>query len=275
MIWRIFRRLATFVLLTIVTQVGGLIYLLYYPLGQFIRKRYNNKWQQRGLRLAAFSLLMIVSSLVIVPAIASVFGRVPLPLASTEKQALKPGSWFFVLANRHYVKPELKQSLLDAASSLVKDYPGAELVYLDANFPFFTGFPLLPHLSHDDGEKADLAFVYQKTGTKLYQNRTATWLGYGFFEAPPPGVIDMPGQCERKGYWQYSLLGKFAGKHPDFHFYPPANTCLLKALARDKQVGKIFIEPHLKLKLGLHPVKKVRFHGCQAVRHDDHIHVQL
>ncbi|MFT5619364.1 MAG: hypothetical protein ACI85I_002607, partial [Arenicella sp.] len=39
--------------------------------------------------------------------------------------------------------------------------------------------------------------------------------------------------------------------------------------------GKVFIEPHLKTRLGLENYSKIRFHGCQAVRHDDHIHVQL
>ena len=32
--------------------------------------------------------------------------------------------------------------------------------------------------------------------------------------------------------------------------------------------------PHLKARLGLNS-NKVRFHGCHAVRHDDHFHVQL
>ncbi len=33
-------------------------------------------------------------------------------------------------------------------------------------------------------------------------------------------------------------------------------------------------KPHLKTRLKLSSAK-IRFHGCQAVRHDDHIHVQL
>jgi len=38
--------------------------------------------------------------------------------------------------------------------------------------------------------------------------------------------------------------------------------------------GKIFIEPHLVKRLKL-ASNKIRFQGCRAVRHDDHLHVQL
>ena len=41
------------------------------------------------------------------------------------------------------------------------------------------------------------------------------------------------------------------------------------------QIKKIFIEPHLKQRLGLQKENKIRFHGCGAVRYDDHKHVQL
>ena len=40
------------------------------------------------------------------------------------------------------------------------------------------------------------------------------------------------------------------------------------------KVGKIFIGPYLKTRLGL-TSGKIRFYGCRAVRHDDHLHVQL
>ena len=39
-------------------------------------------------------------------------------------------------------------------------------------------------------------------------------------------------------------------------------------------LGKVFIEPHLKDRMKL-TNSKIRFHGCGAVRHDDHIHIQL
>ena len=49
---------------------------------------------------------------------------------------------------------------------------------------------------------------------------------------------------------------------------------LLAHLARDRRVSKIFVEPHLKARMGL-DAAKIRFQGCRAARRDDHIHVQL
>jgi hypothetical protein len=40
-------------------------------------------------------------------------------------------------------------------------------------------------------------------------------------------------------------------------------------------VRRVFIEPHLKARLDLARLSKVRFAGCRAARHDDHIHVDF
>ncbi|PHI19262.1 hypothetical protein CEQ90_13700 [Lewinellaceae bacterium SD302] len=275
MLFRLLRRSLLFAVLTITSQVGGLVYLIYYPLGRRIAGKVKNAWLSRLTRLAIFSGLMLLTSLVIVPPLARQFGRVPLPLSANSEHPLRPGSWFFVVANRHYVKSPLADLLKETANQLALKYSGAELLYLDAGFPFFTGFPLLPHLSHDDGEKADLAFVYRKGDSPQWQTSLATLLGYGFYTGPRGEEFDMPERCASQGYWQYDLLGKMAFKHPDYTFDEAANTYLIRTLVRDKRVRKVFIEPHLKTRLGLSERAKVRFHGCRAVRHDDHIHVEL
>ncbi|SEP44641.1 hypothetical protein [Niastella yeongjuensis] len=64
------------------------------------------------------------------------------------------------------------------------------------------------------------------------------------------------------------------GRKDDFVFYGEKTKCLVELFCQDNRIGKVFIEPHLKLRLQL-TNSKIRFHGCQAVRHDDHIHVQL
>ena len=45
-------------------------------------------------------------------------------------------------------------------------------------------------------------------------------------------------------------------------------------LSRDPRIGKIFLAPHLAAKFGS-DAPKIRFQGCAAARHDDHIHIQL
>lgn len=45
-------------------------------------------------------------------------------------------------------------------------------------------------------------------------------------------------------------------------------------LNRDPRVGKVLLEPHLKAQFAP-GAGKIRFQGCHAARHDDHIHLQL
>jgi hypothetical protein len=46
----------------------------------------------------------------------------------------------------------------------------------------------------------------------------------------------------------------------------------LRTLTADPRIGKIFIEPHLKQRFAPSEAK-IRFQGCRAARHDDHIHL--
>jgi hypothetical protein len=49
---------------------------------------------------------------------------------------------------------------------------------------------------------------------------------------------------------------------------------MIQFILQEKNTGKIFIEPHLKTRMNLQN-NKIRFHGCRAVRHDDHVHLQI
>ncbi|HWW11730.1 MAG TPA: hypothetical protein VN018_04370, partial [Brevundimonas sp.] len=50
---------------------------------------------------------------------------------------------------------------------------------------------------------------------------------------------------------------------------------LLETLIADHRVRRVLIEPHLERRMGLWGHPKLRFAGCQAARHDDHIHVDF
>ncbi len=275
LIWHTLRFLAIFFLLTLVTQVGGLIYCLYKLFGLWIGKNPSRSWRGFAVRSGSFVSIYLLCSFLFVPFLAKKLGRVPLPVFTTEDVPLRPATWLTVLANRHYVKPELAELLSEAAKYMNNRRSGTELLYLDANFPFWNGFPLMPHLSHDDGEKVDLTFLYRDGGGEIL-NRAPTWLGYGLVEDPTANEYDMPAVCREKGYWQYSILKKLvlfpSRKH---HFDTGGNQLLIKFLATHRLTGKLFIEPHLKSRLALANYQKIRFAGCHAVRHDDHIHVQL
>jgi len=210
-------------------------------------------------------------SLFLVPKIAPLFGREKIK----NTELIKANSFIYILANRNYVVPELNNVLDKVSKKLHERYNGIQLVYLDANFPFFNGFPLLPHLSHDDGKKIDLSLVYEDKNGKL-TNKKPSISGYGVFEGPKKGEFDQISICENKGKWQYDFPKHltFGRINKNIEFSKKRTKSLILLIVQQRKVGKLFIEPHLKSRLRL-VNKKIRYHGCQAVRHDDHIHLQL
>ena len=175
-------------------------------------------------------------------------------------------SWFYCALNRNYVVPEMADLLRDTAVAVDAAYPGTVTQVLDANFPFLTGFPLLPHLSHNDGRKADLAFYY--SGAKGYEpGATRSPIGYFAFEQGPS---DCPAGWPTLR-WDLNALQMFWRV---LEVDTGRTRYLLQTLAADSRAGKIFLEPHLHDRLGVHS-SKLRFQGCRAARHDDHIHLQL
>jgi len=251
------------VVLTVATQIGGVVYLLALLVAQLYKLR---RWWAMGIFVGVY----LLATLLIVPLLAPLFGREALPWQGT----LRPISIGICLLNRHYATPKTKQLLLTVSEKLNTQYKGAKTNYLDANFPFINGFPLVPHLSHNDGRKVDLAFCYQNGGKP--SNDAPGWFGYGVCEAPKAGEQDYPAICQQKGYWQYGILAVAVPKwaRGSYAVDQQRTEALLRLLARHPATSKIFLEPHLKQRWGLGSYKNIRFHGCRAVRHDDHIHVQ-
>ena len=130
------------------------------------------------------------------------------------------------------------------------------------------GFPLLPHLSHKDGRKLDLAYFYQRKSSHEAVDFSPSWLGYWFYEQP---ASPKEAACNGQKSW---LRWDFAWLQPRYAAYEidvERTRTLVQLLAQDAQ--KILLEPHLQTRLGVEsPI--IRFQGCRAARHDDHIHVQ-
>ena len=252
-------------LLTAVTQIGGLIYLISLIL-------VNKKTEKKRLkRIGIFVILYIFATFLIVPNLAPAFGREKIK----ETEFLQAHSFFYKLANRNYVKPQLNKAIEKIANDFEKRNSGIRMVYLDANFPFIDKFPLLPHLSHNDGKKIDISLIYENKNGKL-TNKKPSISGYGAFESPTEKEYDQISVCKNKGNWQYDFtkyvtLGTI---NKEIKFSNKGTRELANLILKQNEIGKLFIEPHLKHRLNLKN-GKVRFHGCQAVRHDDHIHFQL
>ncbi|MES2732152.1 MAG: hypothetical protein V4714_10400 [Bacteroidota bacterium] len=274
---RILAYLVVFVLLTVVTQVGGIIYLLCFPVFRWLNTQIKRRPLRSFAKASFFVLVYAFCSLVIVPPVAARFGRVPMPTSMQENNPVKPLNKLTCFLNRHYVRKPLRALVSSVAVEMRHQYPGTIIVYLDSGFPFWNGFPLAPHLSHNDGKKIDLAFFYLDSQTKERINGEApAWLGYGICEAPRPGEVDRPRECEQQGYWQYSWLSTLVphSSNPTMVFDPIRTRELVRLFALHTKTGKLFIEPHLKIRLGLN-YPKIRLHGCKAVRHDDHLHLQI
>ena len=263
-----------FCLLTVLTQVGGLVYLLSILTHKLTDKWTSNNFLKVTYRFISFLALYCLTTFLIVPVIAKPLGRVPLPL--TETNHLQPLTIWTCFLNRNYVRPALREAAFKVAKQMNDKFPATAVNYLDANFPFINKFPLIPHLSHNDGKKLDLSFCYRDAKTGEPTNECPSFIGYGICEEPLPNEKITADFCADKGYWQYSFLTKVIpqGNKQDFTFDSDKTKELVTLFAIQPTIGKIFIEPHLKTRLNL-TSDKIRFHGCQAVRHDDHIHVQL
>ena len=268
--------LALIVVLTLISQIGGIVVLACLPLFSAVNARIKNPFLRPLLKTTAFMLVYTILSFTFIPFLAKKFGSVPLPISKESK--LQPLNFMTCILNRHYVRPQLQEALMYIAEQMQSHHKGTVVCYLDAGFPFVNGFPLIPHLSHKDGKKADVAFLYVDAFSGKDINGDApSFIGYGVCEQARPDEIDMPSVCEKKGYWQYSLLKKIVLQQEGMKmkFDIKRTKALIKLIAAHSAIRKIFIEPHLKQRMNLQKIAKIRFHGCQAVRHDDHIHVEL
>lgn len=197
-------------------------------------------------------------------ATATANGLVPLPCL--RKGPLQPQSRDYCVAARHYVTPTARDALARAASGVAQAHPGAVVRYMEASWPRAKR-PMPPHVSHGNGRQVDLAIFYEDASGRLRPPPTAT--GYNAFE-PPRREADR-------------VCRGVAGHHaqPD----PPASrrwrlaeattATLIRRLSADPSVRRIFVEPHLKARLGFADDPKVRFAGCNVARHDDHLHVDF
>jgi hypothetical protein len=264
-----------FILLTAITQVGGIVLLCCLIIFKRLNKILSPGLKSKVYKSLFFLGVYLLLSFTLIPFLAGLFGRVPLPVF--EEGGIKPLNIMTCVLHRHYVTEEMLESIKTISEELQEDYPETTIAYLDANFPFINGFPLIPHLSHDDGEKLDLAFFYRDSQSeKPISGSAPSFIGYGVYVDPLPGEVNTAENCAEKGYWQYGILEKIVPQwNKDKMILDEVKTAkLIRIIAEQPTIGKIFLEPHLKSRMKLSS-DKIRFHGCHAVRHDDHIHLQL
>lgn len=261
-----------FVFFTVLTQVGGVAYAL----AVLMQRRSTRSRSARSvIGITIFAVGYIVLS-TLAARTAPQFGRHPLPCFAAPQRTLVVQSPIYCALNRHYVREDLRDVALQLATHMANEFPGTVTLALDANFPFFDGFPLLPHLSHDDGRKLDLAFYYRSTTGNYAPGRTRSPIGYWAFENSGTGASD---PCAGRNdtltmRWDMAWFQTFVGRES---LDEVRTRAMLQWLANEgarSGIAKVFIEPHLKRRLNVAgPI--FRFQGCRAARHDDHVHIQI
>jgi hypothetical protein len=270
---RFFLYLSAFLVLTTISQIGGIIVGLHLLTYKILSRKIRNHNLHRTLFASTFLLFYLGCVIWIIPVLANSFGRESLPWKSEYIQASNIST---ILLFRNYAtsgSTEILNTITKQARSTSHNQT-LKLVYLDACFPFIDGFPLVPHLSHSDGKKIDLGFLYYAEGA--YQvGKLPNIIGYGMYEEPIDGEFDQPEICLNEGYWQYSALALFTGRRR-------ANMCtdnnlnhhLGSAICQHPKITRVFLEPHLVRRWNINS-PKLRYHGCHAVRHDDHFHIEI
>jgi hypothetical protein len=232
--------------LTLLTQLGGIAWVA----ALFFRRRLI-------VFLLAYTALWMLAS--------TSSPRTALPCFGAPLRMQSP---LYCVLNRHYVTADLASVAADAAAEMARVEPGTITLALDGGFPFLDGMPMIPHLSHDDGEKLDFAFFYTDADGTPLPGQTRAPLGYFAFENAQPET------CPANTLTLRWSLGWLQPLLPDRPLDTARTAALITSLTTDPRVAKIFVEPPLAARLGLsHP--KIRFQGCRAARHDDHIHIQL
>ncbi|WP_282008430.1 hypothetical protein [Brevundimonas aveniformis] len=195
-------------------------------------------------------------------------GLVPLPCDGSEPMG--PAHPFYCSRDRVYVRPEARAAMVEAAREMARRFPGTRLIFMDASGP--DGIvPFEPHLSHGDGRQVDVSLFYSALdGRPIHGPPPGSRRnGYGNYEPPRPGD---PQPC--RGI-----------DRPNDDQDPPADRAwrlddarsraLTELFAADPRVRRILIEPHLEHRWNLDGESKLRFAGCQAARHDDHLHIDF
>ena len=269
---RFLLRALIFIVLTLLTQVGGIAYLL----ALFFSPKSQQSTLRRTFRIAALTIGIYIGVSALTYAIAPYFGRTALPCFITSDAKLAMQSPLYCALNRHYVAPKLKSVAKEFAQHIDNKFPGTITLVLDANFPFLNGFPLFPHLSHDDGKKLDLAFYYRDQNGVYVRGKTKSPIGYWAFEEPR---VSRQVICARQTN-HFSLrwdVPWFKAYLRDLALEPKRTYAALKWLTTvgpRRGVSRIFLEPHLARAFSIHG-SILRFQGCNAARYDDHIHIEI
>ncbi len=92
------------------------------------------------------------------------------------------------------------------------------------------------------------------------------------------GEYDYPKVCaDCSNDFKHNYLRKITPQFQKikFKFDAVRTQRFLELCVQNNLIKRIYLEPHLQTRLGFDSSNKIHRTGCNAVRHDDHIHIQL
>jgi hypothetical protein len=251
---------------TITTQVGGIILWPLLGVGYLL---WSSKHYYKAI--AVIILGYIFFGLGVLPIIAHQTGRERLPIVATKEVPLGPQNLIYVVGLRNYARLQAKEALIFAAQKTAKKYPNTIVRYMDAGFPF-PYFPMLPHLTHSDGRRIDVSYLYTQDGHPV--DGAISPIGYWGYVRPTPQ--------QRSSFERRRKQCSFSLLRWDFDFIQPIlpdrmldtrrTRELFKNLAMQSKVTSLLVEPTLHQSLYS---DKLKSNSCSVARHDDHFHLSV
>jgi len=123
---------------------------------------------------------------------------------------------------------------------------------------------MLPTDLHPSRQKLDLAFVCLDSTTQALDTKFPAFLGLQAWRRRAGQQAGLGNKARRKKRPPKPRSSRKANL-----LVWPRGVYLLKLWAKHPVIDKLPLEPHLKQRWGL-DYRKLRFHGCHAVRHADH-----
>jgi hypothetical protein len=229
-------------MLTVLTQIGGVIPLIAWLLA--FRLVFLHGRARMAAVAAIFVVLHVIASETVVPLAASHIAdrvrlhRVRLPCGWARPAMLWPASAIICLANRNYVTGRADHLAMALAMDARAGDSASRILYLDAGFPFFDGWPLLPRSP----------------------------IGCGAFEQPGAGrAASCPDGDWPDLPWNLGWLQPLFPDHVVDRERTAAMQRWLVEPGRQYGVRRVLVEPHLEATLGV-ASDMLRFQGCHAAR---------
>jgi hypothetical protein len=193
-------------------------------------------------------------------------GLVRLPCRA-EAHLKSANPLLYCVRDRHWVTPKAQAMLRDVADKVAAAHPGSVVLTMEASWPSGKR-PMPPHLSHGDGREIDVSLFYKTVDGKPLP-RPPTTSGYYAFEPRRPGDPDPCKGRTRPG------ANADPSSRREWRLDELRTRTLIRALLDDTRVRRLLLEPHLKKRLGFGNEDRIRFPGCNTLRHDSHVHVDV